>query len=455
MIKRVAIIGAGPAGCALACFLKERDIDCVVFDSDKTPRLLVGESMVPAVVPILRRLKIEERVAAISHIKRGAALRHGNGNRVDFEFQAFGKEYPNYSYNIPRPQFDRIIRERAEELGVRFITYRAKVEASDSDPKRELKLSSDSLLAAGISATNQPDLLVDATGRSRLFSRKLNISANRGPRNDLAHFAHFENFRSDSTLDGQVVLSALECGWSWQIPLPGVTSVGVVMNSEAAKHYGESPSERLENAIRHNTVLHTAGRERKRVTDVMTYSNYQLISERAHGKGWVLLGDSLGFVDPMLSPGVFMALESAVLLDKLVFANDVNKVDQNCAEYYSQMQYWHDAWSRLIKYFYDGRILSMGEMRDYIRQEVSLFSISRYAEPFVSRVLSQLVSGVKTRSELNHAALHHTCRHLIRDKAQMETNRIASTLTQEQIDALEKIIRSTHTQKKSLGEAAA
>jgi len=455
MIERVAIIGAGPAGCTLACFLQERGIDCLVFDSDQTPRLLVGESMVPAVVPILRRLNIEDQVAAVSQIKRGAALRHGNGNRVDFEFQAFGKEYPNYSYNIPRPQFDRIIRQRAKEMGVRFITYRAKIEVCENDPDRELKLSSDSLLAAGISASSQPDLLVDATGRARLFSRKLNIPANRGPRNDLAHFAHYKKFDSNSKLDGQVVLSALECGWSWQIPLPGVTSVGVVMNSEAVKHYGESAAERLENAIQHNSVLHTAGAQRERVTDVMTYSNYQLISERAHGKGWVLLGDSLGFVDPMLSPGVFMALESAVLLDKLVFANRSDKLDQRCAEYYSQMRDWHDAWARLIKYFYDGRILSMGEMRDYIRTQARFFSISKYAEPFISRTLSQLVSGVKTRSDFNQATLHHTCQHLIRDKAQMETNRIASNLTNEQMIALEHIKRAHKAHKNSLDEAAA
>lgn len=446
MIKQVAIIGAGPAGCALACFLTERNIDCLVFDNERTPELLVGESLVPAVIPILRRLGIEDSVASVSHIKRGAALRHGNGNRVDFEFQTFGKQYPNYSYNIPRPQFDRIVRQRAETLGVRFVNHRAKVEIINGDPQRELKLSSDSLLAAGLSLSNQPDLLVDATGRSRLFSRTLNIPANRGPRTDAAYFAHFENFKSDSTLDGQVVLSALECGWSWQIPLQGVTSVGVVMNAEAARHYGDSPAERLENAIRHNRVLNQAGADRQRTTDVMTYSNYQLMSERAHGNGWVLLGDALGFVDPMLSPGVFMALESAVLLDRLLFNKQAKSVDQNCAEYYSQMQHWHDAWSRLITYFYDGRMLSMGEMRNYIRNQASVFSISRYAEPLVSRALSQLVSGVKTRSEFNHATLHHTCRHLIRDKAQKEKNRISSALNDEQLKRLQ-AIRNSHNTK--------
>lgn len=454
MFKQVAIIGAGPAGCALACFLKARNIDCLVFDSDKTPELLVGESLVPAVIPILRRLGIEDEVAAVSHIKRGAALRHGNGNRVDFEFQAFGADYPNYSYNIPRPQFDQIVRQRAEQLGVRFIPHQAKVEMVVDDPKRELRLSNEALLAAGLSLSNQPDILVDATGRARLFSRCLNIPANRGPRNDIAHFAHFENFASDAHLDGQVVLSALECGWSWQIPLHGVTSVGVVMNAKAAKHYGRDATERLENAISHNALLALAGENRKRVSKVMTYSNYQLISEQAHGKGWVLLGDSLGFVDPMLSPGVFMALESAVLLDEIVLANSLDDADRNGAEYYAQMLHWHDSWSRLIQYFYDGRMLSMGEVRDYIRQQSSFFSVSRYAEPVVSRVLSQLVSGVKTRSELNHAVLHHTCQHLIRDKRQMEENRISSKISPEHLSKLNALETGTKRRQNSRIAAA-
>jgi len=441
MIERVAIVGAGPSGCALACFLKTRGVDVVVFDNNKKPNLLVGESLVPAVIPILRRLGIEDKVAEVSRVKRGAALRHGNGNRVDFEFQKFGREFPNYSYNIPRPEFDAIVRSRAEELGVRFVNHRARVIAVN-EQRRELKLSSESLLAGGYSLSCQPDLLVDATGRGRLFSRALNLSASRGPRNDVAYFAHYKNFANDSVFDGQVVLTALECGWSWQIPLKGVTSVGVVMSKESAAHYGSSSVQRLENVISHNRVLAAAGAGREQVSEVMSYSNYQLISDQAHGNGWVLLGDALGFVDPMLSPGVFMALESAVVLDKLMFSRPVTtqtQANRAGAEYFAQMQHWHESWSRLIKYFYDGRILSMGEVRDHIRANAGVFSLSRYAEPIVSRMLSQLVSGVATRSELNQATLYHTCRHLIRDKAPLTNNMIISNLSDAQIDAISKI----------------
>ncbi len=428
MVNSVAIIGAGPSGCALACFLQQRGVECVVYDSDKTPPLMVGESLVPAVMPILRRLGIEQQVADISHIKRGAALRHGNGNRVDFTFQNFGKKFPDYSYNIPRPQFDRLLKARAKELGVRFIEQRARLTVIDHDGKHTLRLASESLLAAGFNRKSQPDLLVDATGRARLFSKLLNIPASRGPRNDVAHFAHYQNFKSDAKLEGQVVLTALNCGWSWQIPLKGVTSVGVVMNSDAAKQYGRSAEQRLEAVIEHNALLKQSGAQRQRVSEVMTYSNYQLMADRAHGDGWVLLGDALGFVDPMLSPGVFMALNSAELLEKQLF--ETNKpVNQACAHYYSKMRDWHDAWSRLITYFYDGRMLSMGQMRDHIRDQSSILSISRYAEPLVSRVLSQLVSGVGTCSDFNQAVLHHTTEHLIKDKTCLHYNQISSALS--------------------------
>ncbi len=414
MSETIAIIGAGPAGCALACFLVERGIECLVFDDEKKPSLLVGESLVPAAIPIIQRLGVESEVAAISALKLGAALRHGSGSpRVDFAFQKIGKGIPEYAYNIPRPQFDKILRDRAETLGARFIKHKASVVATVDDDKRELELSDESLTAAGLTRTNQPNQLIDATGRARLFSRVLKIGAHRGPRNDVAHFAHFKNYPSDSNMEGQIVISVLECGWSWQIPLRDKMSVGVVFSSKGAVDYGSTAAVRLENVMKHNSVLNKPGIEL--VSDVMTYSNYQLVSKQGFGKGWILLGDALGFVDPMLSPGVFLTLESATLLDDLVFKHGYlseKKRTRQLNTYYQEMRNWHAAWSKLISYFYDGRMLSLGEIRPVLDKDESIFSLRRQVDQIISKLLSQLVTGAGTRSKFHHAALFQICRHL-------------------------------------------
>jgi flavin-dependent dehydrogenase len=414
MSLSIAIIGAGPSACALACFLSERDIACLVFDDAKKPSLLVGESLIPAAMPIIRRLGIEQEVAAISSVKKGAALRHGTeGTRVDFEFRDLGKGISDYAYNIPRPQFDNILRARAEALGVRFVTHKAKVEKCENTQQTELQLADESLVAAGLARSSQPDLLIDATGRSRLFSRTLGLAAKRGPRNDVAHFAHYSNFDADSAHDGQVVISVLDCGWSWQIPLGDTTSVGVVLDGQAAKGYGNCATSRLENVISSNGILNKP--DRQRISEVKTYSNYQLMSDQASGPGWILLGDALGFVDPMLSPGVFMALESARLMDKLVFSQGGLR-QKGAVRYNKEMVEWHSAWSSLIEYFYDGRMLALGAMRPDKTSRNSSFSLSKLPQAiqklpdaFVSSVLSGLVSGAGTRSKFNQRMLKHAC----------------------------------------------
>jgi 2-polyprenyl-6-methoxyphenol hydroxylase-like FAD-dependent oxidoreductase len=100
----------------------------MVFDNQKRPALLVGESLVAAAVPYLQRLGIEDEVAAVSAKKYGAALRHPSGLRVDFKFRRFSKSIPDSPYNIPRPEFDLILFRRAKSLGVCFVTTFAKVE---------------------------------------------------------------------------------------------------------------------------------------------------------------------------------------------------------------------------------------------------------------------------------------------------------------------------------------
>ena len=420
----VAILGAGPAGCTLGALLRQRGFRVVIFDDDKRPDLLVGESLLPTVVDLMRRLGIEERVAKFSQFKPGVAFMHRGGQRLDFLFPkgVLGKT-PNYAYNIPRPEYDNLLRTRAEELGVEFVHHRAIVEKGGAE--REIQLSEESMAAAGMAGIH-PKLLVDCTGRTRLFAKTLDLKTTRGDRNDVAYFAHFEDFDADSSVDGQVVLSILEHGWSWRIPLPGRLSVGVVVDKSVAKQHGTTPEERLDRIIESEPLLKKAGMGRKRVSDVMTYTNYQLISERAHGPGWIAVGDSFGFVDPMLSPGLFMAMHMAEILDRKVFkagpgilANP-KKLTAGFSKIEAEMRDWHAAWTEVIEYFYDGRIFSMYEGGSKLKETYKKWAFPAMMEKHLSSNITRMVSGVSTRSRYGRNLIHYTSKHLIWDTAPPE-----------------------------------
>lgn len=416
-IRSIAILGAGPAGCALAIMAQRRGVNVYLFDDQKKPDLLVGESLVPAAMPILQRLGVTEKVAAIAQEKRGAALRHNSGARVDFEFKAFGRDVPGYAFNIPRPQFDFALQEQAAISGVNIVPHRAKLDLGHLPKENEVQLDKASLTAAGLTAASAPDLIVDATGRTRYISRLLSLPEQRGTRNDVAYFAHFKHFDSGSTLPGQVVISVLEHGWSWQIPLPGCTSVGVVIDKETIGEYGSDPQSRLSQALRRNPLLAQALEGSEQISAVKTYANYQLITQKSSGPGWVLLGDAFGFVDPMLSPGVFMALQSAQLLDQHLFAKSTlmrKDLSTRIALYHDEVMDWHVSWQRLIEFFYDGRMLSLGEVRASIHEGHANI-LSRMAEPLVSRMLAQMVGGVATRSKFKQKFLQHSCDFVIKD----------------------------------------
>ena len=396
-IQTVGIIGSGPSGATLASLLAMKGVDVTIFDDGRRPDLIVGESLIPAIIPVLRKLGIEERAAALCQYKPGVSFTFGVGEEIDFCFQSIADcGLPTYAYNAPRPAFDRLFDERADELGARRVPVRAKI-ARVGDG---LRLAEETLAQAPWLQGRQPDLLVDSTGRSRLFARTMEIPSEVGPRKDVAYFAHYEGF-VERPPRGQVIIGRLASGWSWRIPLRDRLSVGVVMNKEDAAQLGATPEARLEAAIDGDPVLAEAGRERRRVSEIATYTNYQLVSERGHGPGWVMTGDAFGFVDPMLSPGMWLALRSAELLTERL---------DDLSAYSREMRKLIKAWMELIQYFYDGRMFAMYHTGlQFERQYPG--RISQTLHSFFDRQIACMASGATTTSHYGRGMLKFMARH--------------------------------------------
>jgi len=394
--NRVAIVGGGPSGNTLATLLRAKGADVTVFSSGKRPNLIVGESVIPALVPIFQKLGIEEEVAAISQIKPGATIRYPNGEELFMNFRLLNGLAPTYAYNVPRPGFDEILDRRAQDAGARRITARAQL-TKGTTPEREVELTPETIAQVPEWKGAHPDLIIDATGRARSIAKLLDLPAAVGPRKDVACFAHYEGFEAEAP-EGLLLLSPLQpSGWSWRIPLPGRMSVGVVVNKEVAAIFGQTYEERLEAIIDSSADLRARGASRRRISDVLVYTNYQLISQRCHGPGWIAAGDAFGFVDPMLSSGLYLAMWSAGELSSVIPVHAGEAFDRPLARYANSVRSMIEAWQYLVDRFYDGTLFAAytaGKRR-------ASHPMQAWIAPVVARHFTRMLAGMMCGATTN------------------------------------------------------
>jgi len=79
-----------------------KGVDVTLFDDGRRPDLIVGESLIPAVVPVLRKLGLEERAAAICQYKPGVTFTFDANERAEFCFQSLA-HYGGADLCLQRP----------------------------------------------------------------------------------------------------------------------------------------------------------------------------------------------------------------------------------------------------------------------------------------------------------------------------------------------------------------
>ena len=396
-IKTVAILGGGPVACTLAIQLLRKGIRPVMFyvpkQTTQQATLLVGESTVPAIVPILQLLGVEDEVRAYSELKPGATVNMGPDHNFYFHFSQINNGLPQYAYNIPRDRFDATLLEAARKAGVKVVEAAAKVEKIDGTDK--VKLSDESLAAAGDAFSGQPDLIVDATGRLRFLPKLLGIKGIEGGRKDTALFAHVDKTQLD--FKGHVHSTRLDHGWSWRIPLPGRTSVGIVIPSEHLPKFGATKEERYDNLLKQDSVLSKVAADAKRLTPVMEHANYQLVSERIIGENWVLVGDTAGFIDPVFSSGLLIGLQGAVLLAETIQNGSPAAFEHYRVEVTRHLKIWHG----IVDSFYDGKLFNAALVGEKLKKKYPLFfKVVPYFENNFGRIFTGAVSNVPFNIEV-------------------------------------------------------
>lgn len=362
-ISSVAIVGGGPGGAALATYLARGGVRVAIFTQPKRPVIVIGESLVPAIVPILRELGVESEVAGYSIRKTGATFCFNATERLDIRFDDVRGARTEYSYNVPRDRFDATLLQAAARAGATIIEHQAHVlRTPDSE---RLELAPQSLAAArDVFSGAQPDFIVDAGGRKRTGARLMDLPFEEGPRKDVALHAHHTGV--DVEIAGNVHTDRLDHGWAWRIPLPGRVSVGVVVEAARLEQCGSTLEEQYDNFLRRDTVMSRWIAPATRVTPVVRYSNYQLSTARGFGENWALVGDAFGFIDPVFSSGALIALESARDLASALLDGNADALPK----WEREMHRRFHAWRRVVDIFYNGRLLTLLKMGDRMRHTI-------------------------------------------------------------------------------------
>lgn len=362
-VSRVAILGGGPGGAALGKYLSDAGVSTAIFTQPKRPPIVIGESLVPAIVPILRELEVERKVASYSTLKTGATFCFNARDRLNIRFDDVRGASTHYSYNVPRDRFDATLLEAAERAGAVIIRGPARLRCVAGSER--IELAPESLEAVrGALGGLPPDFIVDAGGRRRMIASLLDLPFERGQRKDIALHAHHTGI--EVAIAGNVHTDRLDHGWAWRIPLPGRVSVGMVLDGTVFAACGSTLEERYDNFLRRDSVLGDWIRPARRVTPVVRYSNFQLVSARGFGENWALIGDAFGFVDPVFSSGALIALEGARSLAWALLDSS-----EDALGHWEQEVHRHlDAWNRIANIFYNGRLLTLLKEGDRFRHTI-------------------------------------------------------------------------------------
>lgn len=310
----VLVVGGGPAGSTASALLAKSGRHVVLLEKETHPRFHIGESLLPRNLDILERLGMMDEVSRIGVHKPGAEfVSDRTGRSVAFPFRLALNRSRTYAWQVKRADFDAALFANAGRLGavMRQQTQVTEIRFGARGERAEVVARG----ADGETLTFSPRYVLDASGRDTFLAGKMRLKDANKQNNTAAMYAHFNGVeRREGELEGYISVHLAEDGWFWLIPLPGdVMSVGFVGNQSAWKGRQGSAQEVFTQRIASSPTVSARLRDATIASEIYSTANYSYRARSGYGDGYLMIGDAYGFVDPMFSTGVLLAMTAGEL----------------------------------------------------------------------------------------------------------------------------------------------
>jgi len=366
----VVVIGGGPAGSTTSTILAQGGLKVGLFEREKFPRFHIGESLIPETYWVLKRLNMLEKMQKSRFVKKySVQFINANGKlSAPFYFWDNKPHDCSQTWQVVRSEFDQMMLENAREHGVDAYDGVHVVEVLfDGDRHGEAdRAERGQAIGVAIKQDGQRQeikakVVVDASGQAALLMNRMKLRLWDPTLNKGAIWTYWEGAYRDTGRDEgatMVIQTPGKEGWFWNIPLhDNIVSLGVVAPFDYLfKGRKGNHEQTYQEEVEHTPAIQERIKDATRVTGYFATRDYSYRSTACAGNGWVLVGDAFGFLDPLYSSGVLLALKSGELAADAI-VDGLKKGDTSAAQlgaWGENFNHGVDRMRRLVCEYYDG-----------------------------------------------------------------------------------------------------
>jgi flavin-dependent dehydrogenase len=309
----VVVIGGGPAGSTASALIAQQGHRVELFERERFPRFHIGESLIPETYWVLKRLGMLPKMQQSPFVKKHSVQFVNADGKLSAPFYFWDNKPHECSqtWQVVRSEFDRMMLENAREHGV--LAHEG-VRVLDVLFEGERAVGVQVREEDGTERTVRAKVVVDASGQVGMLQNRLRLRVWDPILNKGAIWTYWRGAYRDTGRDegATMVLQTTDRkGWFWYIPLhDDVVSVGVVAPFDHL-FKGRGPyATTYEEEVARCPAIRDRVSKAERVTGHFATKDYSYRATRVAGDGWVLVGDAWGFLDPLYSSGVLLALRS-------------------------------------------------------------------------------------------------------------------------------------------------